>query len=241
MDLMVSMAIISILIAILLPALSTVRESARKVICGSNMRQMGMGISFYTQDHKDRLPDSVFLPPQYSNTATYPSPERMDTLRLSTAEFDLPSDQLWDGIGILYGQEYIVAPNIFYCPSHHGNFVFESAIDDWNRLDGVEEIIANYLYRGTGPEGARRLFNIASSAALVTDSLHSYDDLNHEGGFNVLQAGLAVNWFDDIGDQIAQDILLRSDDDAGKSSSVNNAWDRLDGEPGDHDDNLGSD
>jgi hypothetical protein len=239
MDILVSIAVISILIAMLLPAISKVRESTRKIICGSNMRQIGMGVSVFTQDHNERLPDSVFLPIPRQNTSSLPSPERMDTLRLSKQEFRLPDSKLWDGLGKLYGQEYVTAPSIFYCPSHRGNFMFENAADDWRRLDGENEIIANYLFRGTGPDGSRVLYNIGSTAALVTDTLRSYEDLNHEGGFNVLQAGLAVNWFEDIGDQIAQDILSRSNDDS-IGYSVKNAWDLLDGYPdNDDDDGIG--
>lgn len=232
MDLLVSMAVISILIALLLPAISRVQESTRKVICGSNMRQLGMGVSIYTQDNNERLPGSVFLSPQRSNAASYPSPERMDTVRLSKAEFGYRSRNLWDGIGLLYGYEYVTANNIYYCPSHTGNYLLEDAADDWRNLDG-NEIIVNYLYRGTGPDDSRLLFNINPSAALVTDTLRSYEDLNHQGGFNILKAGLAVNWFDDVGDQIAQDILLLSEDDDGLASAVNDVWDRLDGVPDD--------
>lgn len=233
MDLMVTMAIISILIAILLPTVGKVRESAQKVICGSNMRQIGMGVSIYTQDNKERLPDSVFLPVSRSNAASYAELHRMDTLRLADEEFPEMYGDLWDGLGLLYRDEYITASNIFYCPSHHGNFLFEDAAEDWNRLDGTSEIIVNYLFRGMGPDGRRVLYSIDPTAALVTDTLRSYEDLNHQGGFNILQAGLAISWFDDVGDQIAQDILLRSGDDGTQSSAVINTWDLLDGSPDD--------
>lgn len=231
-DLLVSLAVISLLIGIMLPAVGKVRESTRKIICGSNLRQVGMGISVYTADHKDKLPNSVFLPVQRYNTVAIPSPQRMDTLWLTEAEFPEANGDLWDGLGILYGEEYITAPSVFYCPSHHGNFVFEDAADEWNNLDDSKEIIANYLFRGAGPRGSRVLYNIEPAAAIVTDSLHSYEDLNHEGGFNILQAGLAVNWFEDGGEQIAQELLLRTDDDINHGTTVVNAWDRLDGFPG---------
>ena len=231
---MVSMAVISILIAILLPAVSKVRESTRRVICGSNMRQLGMGVSIFSQDNSDRLPNSVFLPPPISNAASYPAPERMDTVRLTRAEFQISQENLWDGLGILYGRDYITAPNVYYCPSHKGNFIFDDVSEQWARLDGLSEIISNYHYRGTGPRGFRVLYNIDAGAALVTDSLRSYEDLNHAGGFNILQAGLAVNWHNDVGGQIAQDILLRTSDDTNKSFV--DAWDRLDGLPESEDD-----
>ncbi len=230
---MVSLVVISILIAILLPTLSKLHESTRRVICGSNLRQLGMGVSVFADDNRERLPKSVFLPPPRANSVVYPALHRMDTVWLTDEEFPDLNGDLWDGLGLLYRDEYVTAASVFYCPSHHGNFMFDDAAQDWTRQDGGSEIIANYLYRGTGPNGSRVLWNISASAALVTDTLRSYEDLNHEGGFNLLQAGLAVSWYDDIGDQIAQDILSRSGDDGNPSNTVVNTWGLLDGVPND--------
>lgn len=57
-ELLVVIAIISILAAILFPAFSQARESARRIVCVSNMRQIGMGLQMYAQDHAERLPDA---------------------------------------------------------------------------------------------------------------------------------------------------------------------------------------
>lgn len=232
-DLMVSLAIIIILIAIMLPAISLVRESARRVICGSNLRQLGMGVSMFAQDNKERLPPSVFLPAPRANAAYLPSLDRMDTIHLDRQEFPGLGAKLWDGMGHLYQREYITAANLFYCPSHHGNFAFANAIDDWRQPDPDREIIVNYLYRGMGPDESRVLYKIPPTAGLVTDTLRSYEDLNHDGGFNVLQAGLAVNWLQDINGQIANDILLRSGNDDNNSGNVQDAWSMLDRTPSD--------
>jgi len=192
-----------------------------------------MGMSVFADDNRERLPNSVFLPPPRANASTYPALHRMDTVWLTDEEFPNLDGDLWDGLGLLYRDEYVTAASVFYCPSHHGNFMFDDAAEDWTRQDGGSEIIANYLFRGTGPNGSRVLWNIDSTAALVTDTLRSYEDLNHKGGFNILQAGLAVTWHEDIGDQIAQDILLRSGDDGNQSTTVVNTWGLLDGDPED--------
>lgn len=236
-DLMVSLAIVSVLIALMFPAISMVRESTRKVICGSNLRQVGLGISMFSQDRRDELPNSVFLPEWTRNTANSTgSFDRMDILLLPSDEYPeyINQDKRWDGLGKLFVEEYVSAPNTFYCPSHTGNFTFDQASERWMNPDQAPEIVANYLYRGMGPDGRRVLFQIDSSAALVTDTLRSYNDLNHEGGFNVLQAGLAVEWYEDIGDEIANDLLARNGDD-NNSQSVQNAWGRLDDIPGEAD------
>jgi prepilin-type N-terminal cleavage/methylation domain-containing protein/prepilin-type processing-associated H-X9-DG protein len=50
-ELLVVISIIALLIALLLPALSQARESGRAAQCGSNLRQMGVFMEVYAEDH----------------------------------------------------------------------------------------------------------------------------------------------------------------------------------------------
>ncbi|HMN39879.1 MAG TPA: type II secretion system protein [Phycisphaerales bacterium] len=52
-ELLVVIAVIALLVSLLLPALSGARDSARDVICKSNLHQMGLGIQMYLDDQKD--------------------------------------------------------------------------------------------------------------------------------------------------------------------------------------------
>jgi len=55
-ELLVVIAIISILAAILFPVFARAREQARKASCQSNLKQIGIAFTMYTQDYDERYP-----------------------------------------------------------------------------------------------------------------------------------------------------------------------------------------
>src|SRR5687767_568898 len=57
-ELLVVVGIIAVLVSMLLPALNKARAQAQKTACLSNLRQLGVGMRMYANDHADRLPNS---------------------------------------------------------------------------------------------------------------------------------------------------------------------------------------
>ena len=55
-ELLVVIAIIAILAAILFPVFAQAREQARKTVCVSNFKQVGLGVEMYKQDYDGTWP-----------------------------------------------------------------------------------------------------------------------------------------------------------------------------------------
>lgn len=170
-EVLVTMGVIAILIAILLPSLSSVNESARRVVCQSNLRQVGTGVLMYADDHRGFLVPSVFLNGVDGVAPSQELPQEMITLRatgdrLSDIKYPKGNPKIspfgtraastslatrWDGIGRLYELEYTLAPKVFYCPSHRGSHRFSDYAGEWAGQRGDAEIMGNFHYRGRGP------------------------------------------------------------------------------------------
>ncbi len=96
-ELLVVIAIIAILAAILFPVFARARENARKANCQSNMKQLGLAILQYAQDHDETLP--MYAPADYKynwDNAIEPYLKNSGVLRCPSAT----------GTGTRYGVSY---------------------------------------------------------------------------------------------------------------------------------------
>ena len=121
-ELLVVIAIIAILAGMLLPALNSAREKARRSNCVSNLKQIGLAIHMYTQDWNGRLPPS----------------------KISNWAFGGFRDvSLYWGFYQLC-PEYVKSANVFACPSDTNFFMGGSA--KWN--DPACDWFSSYCYWG---------------------------------------------------------------------------------------------
>lgn len=229
-DVLVTMAVIAILVSLLAPSLTLVRESANQVMCRSNIRQAGLGIWMYAEHNKDRVPPSAYTTPDQLTD----QPWETGTLRLGSATPTMPAGS-WDGLGHLYEEDFLPAPKIFYCPSHRGANKYVEFAPAWAGAEG--RINGNFQYRGRGPAvsasstligglGIPFLSGMKPSAALVSDGMRTQSDFNHEVGANVLRADNSVNWFNDIDGRLAA--MLPRDGQNPMRATYLQAWEILD-------------
>ncbi len=65
-ELLVVIAVLGVLMAILLPSLRTAKRQARRTVCGTNLRQLGVAMQGYVGDNQDRYPRVSFMPSMVS-------------------------------------------------------------------------------------------------------------------------------------------------------------------------------
>ena len=224
LDVLVSLAVILVLLGIMLPSLTHVREIARRVVCGSNLHQIYLGIAMYAVDEEDRIPDSVFL----KANIRAPAPWEMITL-YSHVKAGHPGTR-WDGIGKLFEGTYLPSRGIFYCPSHTGEHTKFRYAEVWANLS-LGSIAGNYHYRGVGTNGSKILSDIhPDSSALLADAMRTRSDWNHVIGTNVGRVDGSVFWYQDGEGELAE--KLPGDGNVGQSVMLTRGiWKMLDRGP----------
>lgn len=221
-DTLVTISVVALLIAILLPSLSGAREAARRVVCASNVRQLGIGIQMFADDHDGKLPDSMYVSLAAGMNGDTSAQQQMMTLRAPNSD---SNEQKWDGLGVLYATDYLVAPKLFYCPSHHGDHGFNVYSRVFNGYR--ERVVGNYHFRGIGPNGERTLTAIEpSESVLVTDGMRALSDYNHKSGTNYLTADLAVDFIQDLNGEFRR-LFAKNEMEVG-DHKVRRQWDWLD-------------
>ena len=187
--------IIAILIALLLPALARTRELANRVVCASNLRQIGIAIAAYAAANEDRAPfqygpgdmnKDAELYPQLNNGPPGDSPGGPGGLDLDGLGF------LWAGgyVGNRDGKEYsqnwysqAVTTPVFYCPS-----MPPETRNTFGNQQPDEFYGTSYLYIGIGRQsysatGPASLFEVGGSSTSTITVTGEWADTGSDGAY----------------------------------------------------------
>lgn len=245
-EILVVIAIVSILAAILFPVFARARENARRSSCMSNLKQIGLAVMMYAQDNDERYPFSS---------------QARASLGSSWSSTAVPSGDFANSVSVYWQQflqPYTKSAQVFYCPSNnyasdglYGNYgvnrliiadiattsvsmaaipspassymIMDAGIYRMNPTD-VKRIDSggncNYL-PGTGPGTAANRPSILAAcgiSALETD----YESGRHLGGVNMAFADGHVKW---LQSQIVYNEAVKCPD--GICSNTKSAWNAL--------------
>lgn len=205
-ELMLVLTVTVVLTGLLLPVLSQIKENAFRVMCSSNLRQIGFGITTYADENNNNLPYSYY------------GQQGEDKLEMMAAHRGEGSTlRNWEGIGWLYVKMHLNSANVFYCPSHDSEHHFERYQNLYEQYrdmgEATDPIYTNYQYVGDkdwdNNNKRRRLTD--TNLVLAADGMRTISDINHETGLNMLRADGSVHWKDFASAREIKRIIFRAE------------------------------
>ena len=143
-ELLVVIAIIGILASLLLPSLANAKGRANEIVCVNNLRQMGLGMQMYINDHRQRYA-----------SATWPTSASDGTVRIMDGRRTLGGNGVnrakpqfapfYIGSAGRPLNPYVPAPRSFKCPADKGVTLHDCDSDE-PLTSAWEDIGCSYNY-----------------------------------------------------------------------------------------------
>ncbi|MDD2710744.1 MAG: DUF1559 domain-containing protein [Verrucomicrobiae bacterium] len=182
-ELLIVTAIILALAALLLPALTGVKEQAKRAICMNNLRQIGMALAQYAQDNNDQLPSDVSAEANWDNS--------------------IREGGEWSGLGKLYENHHLGNGSVLYCPAFKKDdtrlYFYLPKPPYLNMFCSYDYYLANSNYV---PDSVTFFEALSENLLAGVDAIyHAYithkNVTPHPGGFNVLYFSGTVRFCSD--------------------------------------------
>lgn len=232
-ELLVVIGIVAVLIALLLPALSKAREAAQRAACASNLRQIGVAMYLYANDHRGSLPPRCAEEPTEGGV--------IYRNRGANTDNYYPLGRLLFGYKTAGRGKYLPNPSVLFCPSLQGDsgWISRVTVDRYFEASGEVPLAAYSVNTRDFPIwgeafGAGRISKIKYDPVFVSDRYHliggTYQknySVNHSlmgnpAGINILTIEGAVVW----SGPLPPHIYLRSGSSS-YTSNVNGTSSRL--------------
>ena len=179
-ELLVVIAIIALLLSIIVPSLGKAKDYAKRTLCMSNVRQIGLGLKIYAQSNDDIL---------------LPLTELSGTIRPWTAVVAYtggPTDPTPVHLAHLYELGLIETPEVFYCPAQNRNsdypypyyYDFYTQNGSWGSYipdqgGGHDFVRTSYNY---WTYQKKRMTELHATKPLIVDNLQEWEVVPHRKG-----------------------------------------------------------